>query len=117
MEHPPTSGLQQALHFLRGHEENQKHDETDIEDEPLARTQDAGGEEDVGSGNLAAETLQDSEETGDVETGDESHDLQKGEENIPARDEGDDDAEYVIDRLIDHGFEERKLVPKVRWYG
>ena len=33
------------------------------------------------------------------------------------RQEGSATAEYVIDRIVDHGFQEEKLILKVRWYG
>ena len=65
----------------------------------------------------SAETPQDVQETVSSEERDESHNLREGEEDGPTHQERSATSEYVIDRIVDHGFQEEKLILKVRWYG
>ena len=48
---------------------------------------------------------------------DELKDLQSGEGNNSGNGKGSEDAEYVIERLVDHAYQDGKLVFKVKWYG
>ena len=48
---------------------------------------------------------------------DEWEDPQKGEANNSGNGKGPEDTEYVIERLVDHTYQDGKLVLKVKWYG
>ena len=43
--------------------------------------------------------------------------FRKGERIISEREKGTGDQEYVVDKIVDHGYRDGELVLKVEWYG
>ena len=70
------------------------------------------GEKLVGR-HASAETPQDVQETVSSEERYKCHNLREGEEDGPTHQEGRATAEYVIDRIVGHGFQEEKLILNV----
>ena len=117
MDHAPTSGLHQALQFLSGREENQDRDAIESEDAPHTRTQRSEDEENLVSPNSSTEISPDLRKSSNSEEAEGSNNLQEGEEGSGAREPEDENAEYVIEKIIDHGYQDEELVLRVKWYG
>ena len=117
MEHAPISGLQQALQFLSGRKENQGRDAMESEDAPHTRTQRLEDEENLVSPNSSAEISPDLQRSSNSEAPEESNNLQEGEEGSGAREPEDENVEYVIEKIIDHGYQDEELILRVKWYG
>lgn len=66
---------------------------------------------------MSAGIPQDIRETGGLGELEESESLQKGEEYCPAHGEVDEDSEYVIEKMVGHGYRDDKLILKVKRYG
>ena len=43
--------------------------------------------------------------------------LQKGDDDVPMVAGEEESTEYVIDKIVDHGYRDGKLILKVVWYG
>ena len=117
IDHVPITGLRQALQFLDGTEENEAHNGIENDDRYHVRAPPVDSGTLVGDSQTTATNPQDEQGIRGSEERDESHNLRKGEENSPTRAEGNVDAEYVIDRIVDHGYQKEKLILKVKWYG
>ena len=117
MEHAPISGLLQALQFLSGREENQERDATESEDGPHTRTQRLEDEENLVSQNSSAEIPPDLQRSSNLEELEEANNLQEGEEGNGAHEPEDENAEYVIEKIIDHGYQDEEWILRVKWYG
>ena len=117
MEHTPILGLRQALHFLSGSEKAGEHNVIENEDRPDERAQAQGDNENLASNSTSEEIPQDLQGTRGPGGLDESEDLQKGEGNSSEKEEETGNTEYVIDRVVDHGYQDGSLILKVEWYG
>ena len=117
MEHAPTSGLHQALKYLREPETDQGRDERESEDNPHSQVQTQEDEGNAVGQNLPAEVTQDQPETVRSEALEQSEDPQEGEASNSGREEEGTDVEYVIEKVIDHGYQDEELVLRVKWYG
>ena len=80
------------------------------EDSPHAQapTQEDGGN--LVSHNSSAEIRQDRQEIFSSEESEQSKDPQEGEVSNPGRQEEEMDAEYVIEKIIDHGYQDEDLL-------
>ena len=117
MEHAPALGLHQALQYLREAATNQERDAMESEDAPHTRTQGLEDEESLVSPHSSAEIPPDLQRSSNSEEPEESNNLQEGEEGSGAREPEDENAEYVIEKIIDHGYQDEELVLRVKWYG
>ena len=118
MDHVPITGLRQALQFFDGTEENEGRNVIEDDDHSHVRASPQVDNDNlVGDSQTIATNPQDVQGVRGSEERDESHNLRKGEEDGPIHQEGSATAEYVIDRIVNHGFQEEKLILKVRWYG
>ncbi|CDF36784.1 unnamed protein product [Chondrus crispus] len=109
MGYTPIVRLRQALQFLNREGEReepaaQAKDRTD--DGPLINQEAAGISPDL-------QEMGGSEEQDE----DESLALRKGDGELDTQEEGAGSQEYVIDKIVDHGYDGEKLILKVRWYG
>ena len=116
MDHAPTSGLHQALQYLREPETTQERDAMESEDVPHTRTQRLEDDENLVSPDSSAEIPPDLQRSSNSEEAEESNDLQEGEEGSGAREPEDENAEYVIEKIIDHGYQDEELILKVKWF-
>ena len=117
MEHAPTLGLHQALQYLREPEMNQERDAMESEDAPHTRTQGLEDEENLVSPHSSAEILPNLRRSSNSEEAEEPNNLQEGEEGSGAREPEDENVEYVIEMVIDHGYQDEELVLREKWYG
>ena len=117
MEQAPTSGLHQVLQYLSGHETEQGRDELESEDSPHTQAQTQEDEGNLVSHNSSAEIPQDRQEMISSEGLEQSKDPQEGKVSNPRREEEETDAEYVIEKIIDHGYQDEELLLHVKWYG
>ena len=93
MDYAPITDLRQALQFLRGPERNEGGQVIEDENHP------------------------DLHESGNSREDNESEDPQKGEGNDPGPQGTSENTEYVINKVIDHDYQDEKLFLKVDWYG
>ena len=117
MEHAPTSGLHQALQYLREPATNQECDAMGSEDARHTWTQRLEDEENLVSPHSSAEIPPDLQRSSNSEELEESKSLQEGEEVNGERRPEDENAEYVIEKVLDHGYQDEELVLRVKWYG
>ena len=117
MEQAPTSGLHQVLQYLSGHETEKLCDEPESEESPHAQTQTQEDEGNLVRHNSSAEIRQDRQEIISSEELEQSEDPQEGEVSNPGRGEEETDAEYVIEKIIDHGYQDEEFLLQVKWYG
>ena len=117
MEHVPITGLRQALQFLSGTNGDGQGTVFDDEDDPRVRAITLVDSDQLIGNSQSAEVSQSTQEPGSAEEESESKDLQEGENNNPVHEKVSGDTEYVIDRLVDHAYQEEKLVLKVKCYG
>ena len=117
MEQAPISGLHQVLQYLSGQGTEQGHVELESEDSPDAQAQTQEDEGNLVRHNSSAEIPQDRQEIVSSEELEQSKDPQEGEVSNPGRDEEETDAEYVIEKIIDHGYQDEELLLHVKWYG
>ena len=117
MEQASISGLHQVLQYLSGQETEQGHVESEREDSPHAHAQTPEDEGNLGGQNSEAEIPQDRQEAASSEELEQSKDPQEGEVSNRGREEEGTDAEYVIEKIIDHGYQDEELLLQVKWYG
>ena len=114
LQYAPIPGLPQALQFFSGREESKERDAMENEDGPPTPEQMLEDEEIFVSRNLSAEIPPDLQRTSNSEQLEESENPQEGEERNAGREGEDEDAEYVIDKIIDHGYQDEELILRVK---
>lgn len=117
MDYVPVTGLRQALQFLSETNGDGQGNVSDDEDGPSARASTPVDSNSLISNSQSVEVPQNTQEAGSLEAQVESEDLQKGEDNNPVQEEVSEDTEYVIDKVVDHAYQDEKLILKVKWYG
>ena len=117
MDYVPVTGLRQALQFLSETNGDGQGNVSDDEDGPSARASTPVDSNPLISNSQSVEVPQNTQEAGSLEAQVESEDLQKGEDNNPVQEEVSEDTEYVIDKVVDHAYQDEKLILKVKWYG
>ena len=114
MEQAPVSGLHQVLQYLSGQETEQGHVELEREDSLHAHAQTQEDEGNLVGQNLEVEIPQDRKEIVSSEALEQSKDPQEGEKSNPGCEEEGTDAEYVIEKIIDHGYQDEELLLQVK---
>ena len=117
IEQAPTSGLQQVLQYLSEHETEQGRDKLESEDSTHAQVQTQEDEGNLVRHDSSAEIPQDRQEVVSSEGLEQSKNPQEGEVSNPGREEEETDAEYVIEKIIDHGYQDEELLLHVKWCG
>ena len=87
------------------------------EDRPHAQAQTYEDEDNLVSQNSSAEIPQDRQEIISSEELEQPEDPQEGEVSNPGREEEVTGAEYVIEKIIDHGYQDEEILLQVKWYG
>ena len=76
-----------------------------------------GGDNELNNSSEVEGVSRGSQELGNSEAQGEPQDLQAGEGNNPTPEETSGNTEYVINKVVDHDYQDEKLFLKVDWYG
>ncbi|CDF34164.1 unnamed protein product [Chondrus crispus] len=115
MDYAPITGLRQALQFLGEPKLNEEGEVMEDEERPHTRATTTGDHDNLVGRTPTTETPPDLREFGKSREEDELEDLRKGEGQLDTQEEETESQEYVIDKIVDHSYDEEKLILKVRW--
>ena len=117
MDLAPINGLHQALQLLGGSGRDEGRSVVEDGDTPPVLKPSAADGEQVGNQMASAGAASELRASIRRTHVGEPEGLQRGDDDdVDARGRTED-TEYVIERLVDHAYQDGKLILKVRWYG